>query len=200
MSAKPQARAATPSSPQAAGVPEAADPEPRSSIAIDLVEDDGDWSLFDDIDALISRAAAAAARHSAVASRLPRGAVEIVVALSSDAAVARLNGQYRGKPKPTNVLSFPAPSGSPAATLEQGTSLGDIVLAAETVRAEAEESGTSPAHHLQHLVVHAVLHLVGYDHMTDPEAEAMEAIEIEVLAGLGIDDPYAGSDPEKAAH
>lgn len=178
---------------------EAPEPEPQSRLAVDLIEDDGDWSPFPDVERLVGDAAAAAARHPAVAARLPAGPAEIAVALSSDAAVAALNGQFRAKPQPTNVLSFPAPPGTPAATIANGTALGDIVLAVETILAEAAASATDPAHHLQHLVVHAVLHLFGYDHMTSIDAEEMEAVEIAILATLAIPDPYAGSEPAETA-
>ncbi|MFN3869239.1 MAG: rRNA maturation RNase YbeY [Hyphomicrobiaceae bacterium] len=171
-----------------------AEPEPR--IAVDLVEDGGDWSDVGDAAALAGAAAEAAARHAAVAALLPLEPCEVAIALSSDEAVARLNGTYRGKPKPTNVLSFPAAPGTPAATRDRGVSLGDIVLAAETVLSEARESDTPPAHHFQHLVVHAVLHLVGFDHLTPADAERMEAIEVDILGSLGIPDPYASSEPD----
>lgn len=179
----------------AAEGPAMAEPEPRWRIAVDLVEDGGDWSEFTDIETLVARAAEAVAAHDAVAARLPADLCEAVVVLSSDAAVAGLNGQYRGKPKPTNVLSFPAPAGTPAGSIEDAAALGDIVLAAETVRAEAADGAIPPAHHLQHLVVHGILHLLGFDHLTPEEAEIMESHEIEILARLGVPNPYAGSDP-----
>ena len=170
--------------------------EPESRIAVDLVEDGGDWSTLGDVAALAGAAADAAARHAAVSALLPSAPCQVAIALSTDEAVARLNGTYRGKQKPTNVLSFPAAPGTPAATLDGGVSLGDIVLAVETVLREARDSDTRPAHHFQHLVVHAVLHLVGFDHLTSADAERMEAIEVEILAALGIPDPYAGSEPD----
>lgn len=175
-----------------------AESEPEPRIAVDLVEDGGDWSALADVSALAGAAAEAAVGHAAVAAQLPQGPCEVAIALSSDDGVARLNGQYRGKPNPTNVLSFPAVPGTPAATIDGGVTLGDIVLAAETVMREARETGTPPEHHFQHLVVHAVLHLAGFDHLTRAEAERMEAIEIEILATLGIADPYAGSEPDDA--
>ncbi len=116
---------------------------------------------------------------------------EACVALSSDAEVARLNATYRGKQAATNVLSFPAgpaPAGGGDVRL-----LGDLVLAAETVTREAAELGLPLEHHLQHLVVHGLLHLLGYDHEMDEEAETMEALEVRILARLGIDDPYAAA-------
>jgi probable rRNA maturation factor len=159
-------------------------------FAIEVVEDDGDWSAF----APFAPAIEAAAR--AIARRLGLDNIAAVTALSSDARVRALNRQFRGQDKPTNVLSFPQPglpthTGGPRA-------LGDVVLAVETVRREAAHLGIAPVHHLQHLVVHGLLHLLGYDHATDAEAEAMEAIEIEVLAALGVANPYLGSEAAPA--
>ena len=110
------------------------------------------------------------------------GAVSIL--LADDAAVRELNAEWRGKDQPTNVLSFPAaPSAAPH--------LGDIALAYETCAREAAEQGKPLADHLTHLVAHGVLHLLGWDHEADHEAEAMEAHEREILARLGVPDPYA---------
>jgi probable rRNA maturation factor len=108
----------------------------------------------------------------------------VVILLTDDEAVAELNQQYRGKTGPTNVLSFPSP-----ANLEKH--LGDIALAFGVCAREAAEQGKPLAAHLQHLVAHGVLHLVGYDHQTEAEAEDMEALERDILASLGRPDPYA---------
>ena len=108
----------------------------------------------------------------------------VSVLLTSDEAVRELNSRFRGQDKPTNVLSFPAPQ-------NPENHLGDIALAFETCAREAAEQGKPLAHHLQHLVAHGALHLVGYDHQSDAEAEAMEALEREILSGLGVPDPYA---------
>ncbi len=189
----------THASPPPAACDGAAPVEPdRSRIAVDLVEDGGDWSGFGDIETLVRTAAHAVAEEPAVARRLPDGYCEAVVVLSADADVARLNGQYRAKPKPTNVLSFPAPRGTPAASVADAVALGDVVLADGVVRAEAADGGVPLAHHLQHLVVHGLLHLAGYDHLTAAEADEMEALETAILARLGVSDPYAGSDPVEA--
>ena len=109
---------------------------------------------------------------------------DVVVLLASDDEVAALNARYRGKPGPTNVLSFPsAQSARPH--------LGDVALAYGVCAREAREQGKRLDHHLMHLVAHGVLHLVGYDHQIDSEAETMEALERRVLAALGAPDPYA---------
>jgi probable rRNA maturation factor len=109
----------------------------------------------------------------------------VTLLLTDDATVRELNARFRDQDKPTNVLSFPAPH-----NLERF--LGDVALAYGVCAREAAEQGKPLAHHLQHLVAHGVLHLLGYDHISDDEAEAMEGLERVVLAGLGVPDPYAG--------
>nr|WP_295235309.1 rRNA maturation RNase YbeY [uncultured Brevundimonas sp.] len=127
-----------------------------------------------DVEAVVERAAQAAL-----------GTVEgdIVVLLTDDAAVRELNGRFRDKDRPTNVLSFPAPENA-------FPHLGDIVLAYGVCATEAEAQGKTLADHLSHLVVHGVLHLLGRDHEDDAEAEEMEAEERDILAQIGVADPY----------
>ncbi|HVZ05943.1 rRNA maturation RNase YbeY [Hyphomicrobium sp.] len=152
------------------------------SIGVEVIEDDGDWSNVPDAPSLIARAAEAVAEELGDAVQL----AVVAVALSSDANVEALNGQFRGKRKPTNVLSFPAGEGAPEGFL------GDVVLASETVRREAEEQRVPLPHHVQHLVVHGILHLLGYDHISAADAERMEALEISILSKLDIANPYTG--------
>jgi probable rRNA maturation factor len=116
------------------------------------------------------------------------GEGDIAILLADDARVAALNAAFRGKYEPTNVLSFPATDGAGA---PEPRSLGDIALAYGVCAREAADQGKSLGHHLQHLTAHGVLHLLGYDHDSDVEAEAMEAKERAILAGLGVADPYA---------
>ena len=144
---------------------------------------DGEW------EALATRAATlavAATPHANLATT--RAVVEISVRLTSDDEVRILNRQYRKQDKPTNVLSFPSPQGPEANPDGQ---IGDIALAFGVCQREAIEQGKPLAHHLQHLVAHGVLHLLGYNHEGDEEAESMEALEREILATLDILDPYA---------
>lgn len=176
-----------------AGEAAAAPDEPQLSLDIDVVHDGGDWSTVADAENLVRRAAREAA------SALHLGRSEVCVALSEDAQVAELNGAYRGKPAPTNVLSFPA---GPSIPIDDNDPqfLGDVVLALETLQREAAELGLSIEHHMQHLVVHGLLHLLGYDHTTEEEAQVMESLEVGILERLGIADPYAAAGEAKDVH
>ena len=113
---------------------------------------------------------------------------ELSLVFTNDADIREINGKWRHIDKPTNVLSFPAFALQPGQEPEE--ILGDIVIARETVEREAAEEDKSFDDHLSHLVVHGLLHLMGYDHQNDEEAEQMEALERKILASLGISDPY----------
>ena len=140
------------------------------------IEAEGWKSALPDVEAIVDTAAKAAL-----------GSVEggVVVLLADDAAVQDLNARFRQKDKPTNVLSFPAAESA-------FPHLGDVVLGLEYCVEEAKTQGKTLQAHLSHLVVHGVLHLLGYDHIEDEEAEEMEGEERTILAGLGFADPYAG--------
>ena len=142
----------------------------------------------------LARRAARAALAAAEEGVAPAGAAEVGLVLGDDATLGRLNRQYRGVEGPTNVLSFAASEGAASEGSAPESSgpllLGDVVLAYETVRRESEEQGKLFSDHLCHLVVHGVLHLLGYDHGTEAQAAAMERLEIAALAGLGVSDPY----------
>ncbi|WP_315735580.1 MULTISPECIES: rRNA maturation RNase YbeY [unclassified Bradyrhizobium] len=146
------------------------------------------WQDQPDAEEVIHRAIVAAAETVDA----DVGDAEIAVMLTDDDGIRTLNSNWRGIDKPTNVLSFPAlqPTG-PRGEDDAPRMLGDIAIAYETMRREADEEQKPFAHHLSHLTVHGFLHLVGYDHETDDEAEEMEALEREILAHLGIPDPYA---------
>jgi probable rRNA maturation factor len=129
---------------------------------------------------------------AAIAARLDLDRPELaVIAFADDATVQALNARYRSKDQPTNVLSFPAgDTAGPGPEPGQPWPLGDIVLARETVSQEAISQGIDFSDHTTHLIIHGVLHLFGYDHIVDREAEEMEALEVEILAGLSVSNPY----------
>ncbi|MBY6205383.1 rRNA maturation RNase YbeY [Halomonas denitrificans] len=121
--------------------------------------------------------------------------VEICLRVVDEAESRALNREWRGKDAPTNVLSFPAsrPPGLPEA-VELPSPAGDVVLCAPVIAREARDQGKPPADHWAHLVIHGILHLRGFDHMQEEEAERMETVERELLAELGIADPYRDAD------
>ena len=152
-------------------------------------EDNPDW------ESLAHRAALAAVRASPYAAlETTRTPAEIAIRLTSDAEVHALNRDYREKDKPTNVLSFPMYAPEDMAELMTSRDpeilLGDLVLARGVCEAEAAERGISVSDHATHLIIHGVLHLLGFDHMEDAEAQAMETLERSILRELGLHDPY----------
>jgi probable rRNA maturation factor len=163
------------------------------SARVEFIETSRLWRGALPARSLARGAIAAAAAESGVATR--RGA-EVCVHLACDAEVQALNARWRGKDAPTNVLSFPAVE---PARLGTAPLLGDVFVAFETLAREAVAERKSLRDHFSHLVVHGFLHLVGFDHVEDREAEAMEATEIRALARLGVADPYAGAELEDAA-
>jgi probable rRNA maturation factor len=153
--------------------------------AADIAIESAGWAAVPDAEALVLAAIEASAAQAGIALRT---GAEVSVLLTDDAQVRELNRLWRKKDKPTNVLSFPAAARDRIASAPM---LGDIVIAFETVNAEAAEEDKPLPHHLTHLVVHGFLHLLGHDHDTDADAEAMEDLERRILALLAIPDPYA---------
>ena len=155
---------------------------PSPPIDIAVIINDEAWP--DNLEARAEEAVRAALK---LAKPRIKGAAELSIVLTNDEEQHELNRQWRGKDSSTNVLSFPQiePFG-PVVGL-----LGDITLARETLEREAAEQGTSFADHFTHLVVHGFLHILGYDHLTDAEALQMESLETQILASLGVEDPYA---------
>lgn len=167
-------------------------------MPVELNTEDPRWG---DLTALAERATTAALRHLGHDPVL----LEVSVLACDDARIRLLNAQFRGKDQPTNVLSWPAwdlgaespgalPEPPEAGTMDEPESLGDLALAYETCQREAAEQGKAFDDHVTHLIVHSVLHLLGYDHECDPDALLMEETETAILATLGIADPYATLD------
>ena len=145
------------------------------------IEDDG-WAALPNLELMAEQA---------VAATLPNGEQGKIITLlfADDETMQDLNREWRGLDKPTNVLSFPAPKDQPVPPGELAL-LGDIVLGFGTVAREAEAAHQTLADHTCHLIVHGVLHLLGYDHEVEEEADVMEAAEIKILSSLGIANPY----------
>ncbi len=161
---------------------------------VDAVIEDERWAAAG-LEALAERAARAALGHLG----LGEAGFEVSLLGCDDARIAVLNGEFRGKAVPTNVLSWPSedrapevPGAVPAPPDAGDPELGDIAIAWETCEREAEAAGLAMQAHVTHLVVHGVLHLLGYDHETDEDASLMERLEVEILASLGVADPYCG--------
>lgn len=145
---------------------------------IEVEVEDSAWSdALPDCEAVVTRAAESALNAAGTHD------TDIAILLTADEAVRQLNARYRGKDQPTNVLSFPAPQTA-------RPHLGDVALAFGVCASEARAQGKTLAQHLAHLTAHGVLHLLGYDHETEAQAEAMERLERAILAGLGFPDPY----------
>jgi probable rRNA maturation factor len=169
---------------------------PDTTALVDLVVEDDRWN-GDTLHTLAERAARATLSHLG----LSINGYEIVVLACDDARIATLNADFRGKPQATNVLSWPAwdlsaetdgemPEAPPDPNPDEPEALGDIALARDTCLREAVEQGKNAEDHLMHLVVHSVLHLLGYDHIRDKDAALMEETETRILASLGVADPY----------
>lgn len=160
---------------------------PGATLELEVVRHDEAWAA-----ARIDDAKLEAAGRAAFMAAAPRrqGSCHVAVALTGDAEMRILNRTWRGKDTSTNVLSFPADD-----EIGDPSFLGDIVLAYETVLTEARERSIPIEDHVAHLVVHGVLHLLGFDHADDAQAEQMESLERTALASLGIADPYA--EPEE---
>jgi probable rRNA maturation factor len=166
-----------------------------AELDIQISVEEGDWPSEEQLQALAERVLGEAAAYLKKHEKqpFPKMATELSLVFTDDASIRETNAEWRSQDKATNVLSFPAfplePGGKP------GPMLGDIIIARETVEREAVDLEKSFDEHLTHLMVHGFLHLFGYDHMNNSEAERMEGLETRILASLGLSDPYAGQDP-----
>lgn len=151
------------------------------NVELDWVVAPSVSAFYPEVDTLRQAATVALSEAQADAAEV----VQLSVRIVDEAESAALNAQYRDRDYPTNVLSFPAGVNMPGLRV-----LGDLAICAAVVEREAREQGKSSAAHWLHMVVHGVLHLLGYDHISDDEAEVMEALERRVMARLGYDDPY----------
>src|SRR5579864_210127 len=160
-------------------------------LAVDIVERAPFWrERVAGLEALCAETARAT--FASAHQRDEHGACELSIVLADDALLRELNATWRGIDTPTNVLAFAAESG--AAPPGAPHLLGDVVIAFETVAREAEAQGKPFAHHLRHLIVHGVLHLLGWDHEDAAEAERMEALEVAILQHFDVPDPYRMSE------
>lgn len=159
------------------------------SLAIETTVDCSGWEELAHLDSLVAECLRAALEESGV--DLPEG-TEVSLLFCDDQRIRELNRQFRGQDKPTNVLSFPG-------VLPVGSAhfLGDIAIAYETVAREAREQGKTVERHCRHMIAHGFLHLLGFDHEDDRQAEVMEAMEIRILRRLGVADPYGEDEREK---
>jgi len=161
--------------------------ETSAKLDVAVVRHDEAWRTARVTDAMLAGAA-----RAGVAAAAPTRSItcEVSILLTDEAEMRALNRKWRGKDAPTNVLSFPA-SDPLACDSSEPRYLGDVALGYETIVKEAQAMGTALSDHVAHLVVHGVLHLLGFDHMKEDEAERMETLERRALASLGIADPYA---------
>lgn len=167
-----------------------------NELDIQISIEEGSWPSEERLSDMSTRVLGAAADFLRSKEKQPfpkTGAPEVSLVFTSDAEIRGINAEWRNQDKPTNVLSFPAFPLTPGKM--PGPMLGDIIFAQETLTREAAELGKSFDDHLTHLMVHGFLHLFGYDHMEEEEAEKMEGLETRILAELGLSDPY-GDDPD----
>jgi probable rRNA maturation factor len=157
---------------------------PMQTEQVDILVECDAWHTLENLEVLTRVALNAVIKSAGLKTSKTD---EVCVLFTDDATIRTLNRDWRGIDKPTNVLSFPA---APSPHLEEGTPLGDIALAFETVEREAKAESKSIKNHTLHLIIHGFLHLHGYDHETDEEAVLMENAEIEALKELGVVNPY----------
>ena len=166
----------------------------QNTPEIDLIIEDDRWSAaLPDAEGLTESAIEAAFLGAKY-----REKVSLSVLLADDGRIRTLNNTFRGKDKPTNVLSFPAEE-TPVFPGEPRV-LGDIALAYDTMLGEAKDGNRPLRNHFLHLIIHASLHLIGYTHESDEEAEHMETLEIAILAGLGVPNPYSEAGDRQTAY
>lgn len=169
-------------------------PAHSRKILIELSVEGGQWKPEDDLSNMCEQVLGSAADYLAEHGQpFPEGGTEVSLLFTEDEEMRLINGRWRSKDTPTNVLSFPSAPIEPGHS--PGVFLGDIVLAYQTIAREAESLEIPFDNHLTHLLVHGLLHLLGYDHIHDDEARVMENLETRILAKLNLSDPYEDTDP-----
>jgi len=166
-----------------------------TTLDIQISVEEGPWPSEANLQSLSERVLGAAADFLRQEEKqpFPKMPPEVSLVFTDEASIREINAEWRSQDKPTNVLSFPAFPLTPGKM--PGPMLGDIILAQETLVREAQALDKPFDEHLTHLLVHGFLHLFGYDHMEESDAERMEGLETRILAGLGLSDPYGDSDP-----
>ena len=168
--------------------------EPPSCTDIEITLQEPEWTaLIPDYDEVVHHLTSLTLQH-AIETDL-KYPLELSVVLANDTFIQTLNRTHRDQDKPTNVLAFPNLENPQLTLLADAvppfpSNLGDVVLALETCKAEAFAQDKSLQHHFSHLLIHGLLHLLGFDHLTDKQANAMESLEMEILQDLGIKNPY----------
>ncbi len=157
----------------------------KPEISIDVRD-----AFWDDVKFDVTRLCRTAAAEAIASAQETSGEVEISIVLADDAFVRELNRTWRNMDVPTNVLAFPCSGGGESAGVGAKRLLGDVIVAFQTTQREAVELHLPLEHHFAHLIIHGVLHLLGYDHIDDGDAARMQKLEVKALARLGIGDPY----------
>jgi len=172
----------------------------NSAIVADLTPEievsvqDPEWETLGNIHDLVLLVAKATLQSAILPQIAFNRKLEASVVLANDDLVQLLNNEYRGKDKPTNVLTFASLDGEDVTPEGEPLNLGDIIMSFQTIEREAQEQGKFMLDHVKHITVHGVLHLLGYDHETDEEANDMETLEIRILEHLGVQNPYTEAD------
>lgn len=160
------------------------------SPEIEVSVQDPEWETMGDINDLVTLVAKATLNYAILPKIAYNRKLEASIVLANDDLVQVLNREYRQQDKPTNVLTFASLDGDDMTPEGEPLNLGDVIISFQTIEREAQEQGKFMLDHLKHMTVHGVLHLLGYDHETDDEANDMETLEIRILEHLGVQNPY----------
>lgn len=166
-------------------------PLSQAGIVIDVSVQEPEWETFEAVADLVTMVAKKTLKTAMLPRIAQNRALEASIVLANDDLVHVLNREYRDKDQPTNVLTFASLDDEDQITPEgENLNLGDVILSYQTIEREAQEQGKFMLDHFKHLIVHGVLHLLGYDHQNDEQANDMETLEIRILESLGVQNPY----------